>query len=678
MNQAPDEPMRWIELEPKFDGPDSAAVWAAWAHELAVTRALPARRRRAAIRSLHQEFAERIPAVIAADRARLEAATLLARDLAEQGWRMRFQDDRLHIAPPQKLGPLMEEKRRVRAQLHLQRDAQLDAAAPRRFLRKMETQRQHNGRWVSIFSLMRDGRELAAALRAAQRADTEGGGRSGLHEVVRPYLQEVREDTRCEHTGLLLRDIWRYFRHTWASPYRTTPGRNLDLIIRDAAADHHPVIGIASIISSAAQIAIRDRWIGWSSAEVLRSLREEPSAEWAAWLEQVWDRSADELFLQDFLEDGLVTPAELQALDPSLIKRLRSYSEDRRKEHARFAQGSHHKAKLPLTEDGFPDWEHRARTLLYKSKRALRLAELIRARAALDEHLYEAGPEGIAALLGTAEGRWAAGYLARRAKADKMGVAIADIGVCGSVAPYNHLLGGKLVSMLMVSPELQALYAARYGEAQSVIASSNAGRPIVRGTELVLLMTTSLYGAGSSQYNRIRVPCERVGGAGGEVIRYECLGLTEGFGTSQFSDEAIEALGRVVSQGQVGQRINSFFGEGTNPRLRKVREGLDALKLPSADLLKHGSPKAVYVIPLAANLRRFLLGLDEAPEYLLPQDDPAGGTAAISRWWSERWLSMRAEKEEILQRVERETLRAPVRHGARVRRSDLQAPGLFG
>ncbi len=39
---------------------------------------------------------------------------------------------------------------------------------------------------------------------------------------------------------------------------------------------------------------------------------------------------------------------------------------------------------------------------------------------------------------------------------------------------------------------------------------------------------------------------------------------------------------------------------------------------------------------------------------------------------------MRAAKEEILQRVELETLRAPVTHGARVRRSDSREPSLFG
>jgi len=38
-----------------------------------------------------------------------------------------------------------------------------------------------------------------------------------------------------------------------------------------------------------------------------------------------------------------------------------------------------------------------------------------------------------------------------------------DITTCGAVAPYNHLLGGKLVSMLICSPEVVEYYKDKYG-----------------------------------------------------------------------------------------------------------------------------------------------------------------------------------------------------------------------
>ncbi|MCB9764448.1 MAG: DUF4338 domain-containing protein [Alphaproteobacteria bacterium] len=656
----------WVALTPTLEG-DAAAAYRALAEGLVAARG---ERRAPRAADVDAQLAVALVACGEADgeaAPRLEVAARVACDLARQGWGLMVDGDgALMVAPPLKLTEVMEEKRRVRAQLHVAREEQLDANATREFVRKMETQRLHEGCWVSIFSLMRDGRDLASRLRAVNLSEEGDERLAALQGAVEPYLQAVSEDARCEHTGLLLQDIWRYFRHTWANPYRTTPGRNVNLLIRDRAAPNHPVIGIAALISSAAQIRIRDDWIGWSSAAVLKDMKEAPTKEWALWLHAVLKRSFEELYLVDFLEDGLVTLAQLQAPTDALLAELREYSRIKRREHERFVESAQHKGELPRTPEGDVDWVARARTPLFQSKRSLRLAKLLEVRRTVDAHMHAPTAEGLAALLEVPGGGRAVRALARRAKGDMMGVAIADIGVCGSVAPYNHLLGGKLVSMLMASPEVGAIYAQRYGDAESVIASSNAGYAINRGTDLVLLMTTSLYGAGSSQYNRVRVPCERVGGRAGDRVVYEERGLTEGFGSSQFADETIAAMASMLSKSDMGLRVNSIFGEGVNPRLRKIRAALDALGLPSDVLLRHGSPKVVYSVKLVRNLRRFLLGLDAAPDYRLPQDHPEERTAQISAWWRERWLSMRAVKELILKRVEGETLIHPVRHGARV------------
>jgi hypothetical protein len=59
-------------------------------------------------------------------------------------------------------------------------------------------------------------------------------------------------------------------------------------------------------------------------------------------------------------------------------------------------------------------------------------------------------------------------------KAERIGIAMMDISICGAIAPYNSLLGGKLVSLLLCSPEVVKEYEARYGEQTSVIASCTA------------------------------------------------------------------------------------------------------------------------------------------------------------------------------------------------------------
>jgi hypothetical protein len=281
-----------------------------------------------------------------------------------------------------------------------------------------------------------------------------------------------------------------------------------------------------------------------------------------------------------------------------------------------------------------------------------------------------AGPQFSAvhlrAALQSPEKRQAIQSLIRRAKSGRVGTAIADIAVCGAVPPYSPLVGGKLVAMLAASSEVISAYADRYGGQASVIASSLAGRPIFRAPHLVFLGTTSLYGTEPTQYTRVKIPCEVLGGHPGESIRYKLLGRTEGFGTLQFSDDTVEALSIMLAQAETGQRVHSIFGEGVNPRLRKIRDGLDALGLSSDTLLSHGSPRLVYGVALARNFRRYLLGLDDEPEYLCPLKRGQNNAEGIAGWWTKRWLANRITHESVLAEVARHTLKYPIRHGARV------------
>ena len=274
--------------------------------------------------------------------------------------------------------------------------------------------------------------------------------------------------------------------------------------------------------------------------------------------------------------------------------------------------------------------------------------------------------EKLGELLEHPEGRQAVAAIVRKAKADRVGVALADISVCGALPPYNEILGGKLVSMILTSPEVIKAYHDRYATAPSIIASSMAGRPVIRPPHLVCLSTTSLYGVGSSQYNRIVIPCEKVGGLPDEHIRYVHLGETMGFGTGQFGLNTVQELTKLIEQSENGQRVNSIFGEGVNPRLRKVRDGLDELGFSSDHLLVHGSSRLVYGIPIARNFREYLLGIDEKPAYYLPAKDPQAITTQIVHWWAERWLTPRIQKDDVLARVAQHTLVYPIRHGARI------------
>jgi hypothetical protein len=125
---------------------------------------------------------------------------------------------------------------------------------------------------------MRDGEDLARRLGDILDNENAEVQADLLSRVVRPYVQVVETDAVCSQTGLRLNDIWRYLRHTWVTSYKSVPGRSMMILVRDAAADNHPVIGIASLASSVVQQSTRDKWIGWDSETVVQRFRAAPKA----------------------------------------------------------------------------------------------------------------------------------------------------------------------------------------------------------------------------------------------------------------------------------------------------------------------------------------------------------------------------------------------------------------
>ncbi len=663
-------PENWIRLQPSFlSGEDSFAVYSDHARRLVQSQdERDFDRQRQATRRVLESTLAGSHAWPAADRSRIAAAIHVLTDLALQRWRARVHEGNVEVRLPDELrSDLAAEKARVRRQELLKRDEQLATGAVRKFITGMERNRLHHQRFVSIFSLMRDGRELAEALlqtRNIPRPDRA----EGLREVTDPYLQFVSEDGHCEHTGMRLHDIWRYFRHTWTNQYTSIPGRSMMFLVRDRAAPTHPVVGIGALGSPIAQIRERDEWIGWQPTTFLEQLSVSPTPEIGEWLRHIVGTALAEIYTDDLLEEEVLSSREFRHPTEATLARLRDYGAEHRKLHHRFARSKEHKDNGTLERNADPVayWVARARTQLFRSKRALILADLLRAQKALDKHLgAHPTAERVAALIEDREGRRATAKILRKAKADRMGIAMADVTVCGAVPPYNPILGGKLLAMLAASPEIVEAYRSRYGDAESEIASSIAGRPIVRPAELVFLGTTSLYGVGSSQYNRVRVPADRVGGRPGEMIRYLKLGRSETFGTSHYSSETVQHLVDLVQRSTGGQRVNSIFGEGVSPKLRKIRNGLDELGLPSNDLLRHGRSRIVYGVSLVRNVREYLLGMDSRPHYLFSKSGP-DATATVAHWWRERWLARRIESDKALQDVAAHTLVRPIRHGARV------------
>jgi hypothetical protein len=524
----------------------------------------------------------------------------------------------------------------------------------------METKRIGADGWVSVLSLVRDGPDLSTKLRAIDRCENEAKRLESLRACIDPYIQIVERDATCEFTGLRLADIWRYFRHTWVIPYYSVPGRQICLLIRDAAAENHPIIGIAALGSAVVQLTPRDNWIGWTPARFLASLSQNPTTRWAEWVWQSWRRLANALYIKDFLDEKLVRRSNLLSPTQKIIDTLVTEAVIARRWHTKFPKLSQHKK----TAQG---WEAEARTYLFRAKRARVLAELLTARLNLLESGFKSPTkQALAAALNTTAGRRAIQVILRHMKAAHVGIDMLDIMVCGAVAPYNPLLGGKLVAMLVTSPEIVVAYERKYGNTPSIIASSMAGKPAIRKPQLVLLGTTSLYGVASSQYNRLKIPAEEVGGKPTTRVQYELLGRSLGFGSNHLSPTTVDEIEVLLARSKGGRKVNSIFGEGVNPRFRKIRDGLALVGLPSDSLLMHGNERIIYGISLASNFREVLLGVAKRVNFIYGRSNPRQATRKIADYWLKRWLSKRILREGILSEVEKHSVNYPLKHGARV------------
>jgi hypothetical protein len=79
----------------------------------------------------------------------------------------------------------------VRAALLFERDSQLRNESTAAFIRGMERRRLGPAGWCSIYSIMRDGRHLAAALRECAAKERGDARVEKLKTIIDPYLRAL-------------------------------------------------------------------------------------------------------------------------------------------------------------------------------------------------------------------------------------------------------------------------------------------------------------------------------------------------------------------------------------------------------------------------------------------------------------------------------------------------------
>jgi hypothetical protein len=171
-----------------------------------------------------------------------------------------------------------------------------------------------------------------------------------------------------------------------------------------------------------------------------------------------------------------------------------------------------------------------------------------------------------------------------------------------------------------------------------------AGRAIYRPAELKLLTTTSLYGNGSSQYNRLRLRVADYPTLDHDIAWQE-LAKTAGYGTVHLGATTVRVLREVSERNYGARRINNRFGEGASPRLRQIREAVEALGIDADSVLHHATPRIFYGCELHPGAIDELIGLYPSTEI---RGQPA---SVISSLWRQRWLSKRIQRQDVLDTV---------------------------
>lgn len=201
-----------------------------------------------------------------------------------------------------------------------------------------------------------------------------------------------------------------------------------------------------------------------------------------------------------------------------------------------------------------------------------------------------------------------------------------DAFVIGALPPYNFLLGGKLISLLLASNEVRIIYHNKYKGKVTIIDKRVAN-------SLVGIFTTSLYGK-SSQYNRLKYQ---------DNLLYNHIGHTKGYGTLHLSKETIQEMVKFLKSKNID--VNHRFGDGPSWVMRVIAAAGELVGFDSDFLLRHSFKRSIYFVPLSMNYKEFLNGEAKRPIY------NNYSQKELVNYWKIRWLKDRKMKPEIIEKV---------------------------
>ena len=499
------------------------------------------------------------------------------------------------------------------------------------------------------------------------------------------------------------KEIFRYLRHSWRIPFKTTPGRTLSFIVR--IGKERKIAGIFSLASPAMWMSNRDEALGFENFDML-----DLSSKSRKDLEIYVDRFSGDRFskkekkeleaeeklrlqkidwMNRWRKAGLVDDSRrihpnsgefrvselIESCMESLRKRILQFPVKTISDSENFAKrcrslGISIKGTMPTNwitgTEPMSNETHRKRS----KKRRRIVGECLDAYQTLHSWKHTVG------LPATVEGLFESLHSPqeddseetqeddseeiiralkrgiRESKTTMLSSNIAEMIICGSIPPLNPLRVGKLVAMLALSSETKEIWDDTYSTSSSLIASQLAGRPISKVASLSAISTTGLYGRSNAQYDRISIPL-----SGGNKVRFPMVGVTgtkgEGPSNLMISDRTWNLVSRYIEEKEI-DGVSGKFGEGTSARIRRLQKAIQLMddevsggaKINISKLLKKiiSNPysRSIHVANLSHNSIRFHLGIDESVETpidLLSKD-------RILEIWKQRWLTPLLSRED--------------------------------
>ena len=600
--------------------------------------------------------------------------SLLA-DLLAGGWNISIGLEGFLIAKPNYYeaftGDNLEEiKDKMRKIQKINRDKQLRSVEIQRFVERMERPRNIGNEEKSILNLIDNGKELAEIFRDISQLDKEKKI-SLLKKIIKPeivicYPEDPlfkEEQNNCPYTGLRLGDIWRYFRLTWSIEYKSVPGKSFPILIRNAARPNKPIIGIAMLRSAALADEAREDAIGWTNEATIRKKIYAKEIEVDFVVKAMVDclnEQIDNIRSDDF---NFLNSKLMKEPNEEIIKKLKKiYEEEYEK---RKSDLKNEKKKPPKTSSTEPeDWIKHSEDAVFKKKRAIKLAKFLEIRKAFNEvNIIKDPARGYATLIhpSNKKGNELISAALREIKTKALAENIMDLGVCGSIAPYNELIGGKLIAALMGSTEVRTLFKSRYNGKKykfpSIIASSSKGKAVFRDANLMCLTTTSLYGVASSQYNKIKFLKRDFPELETDIIWMEAKKdkesqKTKGQGVYHFSNQTSKLLSILTLKKRKYVEVNHKFGEGTSPKLRKMRIGINCLidynksNIQLETFFAHSMQRKNYIFFHEKNILKKII--DQKKNF---SNISSSRAENITSAWIKRWLLKRINRRETLEKL---------------------------